>query len=621
MKLKCFQIKNFKCFTEKIDINIHDNLTCIVGKNETGKSAILEVLSAINSYFPKDVNFSVREHPLSKSISPLDKQFVLCKFDIYQYDIEKIIKNFGINILTMSEVEFYRNYDNKTYISTRSIITEEEYISRIKNKYNIINDSIVNLMTLAGYVLSNIESDTSTFDFFQNLQIFKAIPYSTFINEILIKKMLPPFLYLNDNYLLENEYSINSLRSNRGSDKLQKNESLIINLIEQNGENIDLFLNDNNNSRARKSYLLKQLSETISSESKKQKDIGDGLSIDISYQGPNSKKGVTDTEIHISINDTVTPGIEYNLRSSGVKYFVSLMAWFTLLKDKDVILLLDEPGTGLHASAQFELLEVIKKLNCQTIYTTHSPFMIDKYEINSVVTLEKSKEGIISVSKSNIDSGNKSCMPLMAALGYSLNQGLFFSDFYIIVEGFSDLCYFNLMNKYLDYPLDKKWHIVPAGSDSKISQWLQLLKTNKLNAIVVCDKGSNNQVVDNLKKEHEDAIIIQFNSVIDKDIADIEDLFGIENYIHLVGSMNGQDADIGGVDINGKSVSSVKCIIDNKNPNINQKHDDLAKHLFEVGFDKIGFPNPDLIKENYTTLFKLINKTLDEFKKPQESSQ
>ena len=47
MKLVNLRIKNFKCILDSTDFSV-DQLTCLVGKNESGKSAILQALYKLN---------------------------------------------------------------------------------------------------------------------------------------------------------------------------------------------------------------------------------------------------------------------------------------------------------------------------------------------------------------------------------------------------------------------------------------------------------------------------------------------------------------------------------------------------------------------------------------------
>ena len=68
-------------------------------------------------------------------------------------------------------------------------------------------------------------------------------------------------------------------------------------------------------------------------------------------------------------------------RSRGVRWFLSfymeLMASANL-KDKQMVLLVDEPGVSLHARAQEDVLKVFEDIKdrIQIIYTTHSPHLV-----------------------------------------------------------------------------------------------------------------------------------------------------------------------------------------------------------------------------------------------------
>lgn len=45
MKLKKVILHNYRCYTNDVPVSI-DNLTCIIGRNDVGKSSIMEALDA-----------------------------------------------------------------------------------------------------------------------------------------------------------------------------------------------------------------------------------------------------------------------------------------------------------------------------------------------------------------------------------------------------------------------------------------------------------------------------------------------------------------------------------------------------------------------------------------------
>lgn len=73
--------------------------------------------------------------------------------------------------------------------------------------------------------------------------------------------------------------------------------------------------------------------------------------------------------------------LPFDQRSTGFRWFFSFLAAFSEFEHSSnpVIILLDEPGLGLHARAQKDFLRFIEErlsVRCQVAYSTHSPFMI-----------------------------------------------------------------------------------------------------------------------------------------------------------------------------------------------------------------------------------------------------
>ena len=67
MKIKKLKLKNFRCFHDEVEINF-DNFTAFVGKNDAGKSSLLEALdiffndsSAISKLEQEDLNIDARD--------------------------------------------------------------------------------------------------------------------------------------------------------------------------------------------------------------------------------------------------------------------------------------------------------------------------------------------------------------------------------------------------------------------------------------------------------------------------------------------------------------------------------------------------------------------------------
>jgi len=66
MKLVSFEVSEFKCIMDSGKVSITD-IGCLVGKNESGKTALLQALYRLNPIDEQDAKFNVtQEYPRSE---------------------------------------------------------------------------------------------------------------------------------------------------------------------------------------------------------------------------------------------------------------------------------------------------------------------------------------------------------------------------------------------------------------------------------------------------------------------------------------------------------------------------------------------------------------------------
>jgi AAA ATPase-like protein len=146
----------------------------------------------------------------------------------------------------------------------------------------------------------------------------------------------------------------------------------------------------------------------------------------------------------IWVSDDLDPSeIELDQRSQGLQYFFSFYLVFLVESEgehQNAILLLDEPGLHLHGTAQAKVVQFLAKLSKdnQTLYSTHSPFMIDADHLERTRAVYEGEDGTTKVSGDVWPRDKDSLFPLQAALGYQLAQALFIGKRQTIVEGISD---------------------------------------------------------------------------------------------------------------------------------------------------------------------------------------
>src|SRR6185369_3952955 len=163
-------------------------------------------------------------------------------------------------------------------------------------------------------------------------------------------------------------------------------------------------------------------------------------------------------------------------------------------ENSNYILLLDEPGLNIHASAQADLLNFIETLSedYQIIYTTHSPFMVDPVHLERVRTVVEKENGS-AISDSIQEKDPNTLFPLQAALGYDIAQNLFISTNNLLVEGVSDLIFLEIVLSILQgkgkVGLRDDITVVPVGGMDKVSTFVSLLRGNKLSIACLLDSS------------------------------------------------------------------------------------------------------------------------------------
>ena len=81
-------------------------------------------------------------------------------------------------------------------------------------------------------------------------------------------------------------------------------------------------------------------------------------------------------------------------RSRGVRWFLSFYMELKAsanLKDRQLVLLVDEPGVSLHARAQEDVLKVFEDIKdkIQVVYTTHSPHLVEINKLHRVLAIQR----------------------------------------------------------------------------------------------------------------------------------------------------------------------------------------------------------------------------------------
>jgi predicted ATP-binding protein involved in virulence len=121
MILKTVHIKNFKSIRDSNEFRIDEKVTCLVGKNEAGKTAILQALTKLNPVDPAEAEFDELEYPRHQlneyQESGETAVALITKWELDTQDVNTLEALIGPTAHNIKTVEVSKDYDNETYFN------------------------------------------------------------------------------------------------------------------------------------------------------------------------------------------------------------------------------------------------------------------------------------------------------------------------------------------------------------------------------------------------------------------------------------------------------------------------------------------------------------------------
>lgn len=640
IKLKKADILRYKCIENVQSFGIEDDITVLVGMNESGKTSILEALAKTN-YFEKDDKFefnTIHDFP-RKQKKAIDKNgedpdAVKLEYQVGKEIINQIYEDIGI-IPAIDTFSVTYTYNNKqkwsvSWVETVEFVKEKtrqldfenkELLEKLKNisnksQFETIFDEITSNTSTNIYTKADIEKLKNLKLYFPSNSYCDDSPINEYIVQQYLKPNLPKFMYYDDYFTLPSRVSITKLEE-KPSEPSKKTAKALLELAD-----IDIDMMKNSNDFEEFIAELEATEAIISEEFFKYWTTNNNLKIRFRVDKKEESDGyyskIVERILDIRIENKRT-GVSLPLenRSKGFNWFFSFLVWFKKIQEDrnaTYILLLDEPGLNLHAKAQNDLLKFLSDLSSdyQIIYTTHSPFMIETEQLNKVRTVIEKKDGT-SISDSLQEKDPNTLFPLQAALGYDLAQNLFVSSKNLLVEGIADLTYISLLSTILESKgkvgLNDDITIVPVGGADKVVTFISLMRGNKLNIVCLLDSFTNQsakQRLDNLviKNIIDKNNIYFYHDILNRDFADVEDLFDISDYINLYNSEFNKNFESSDFIEEKPILSQLKEKNEGKDFNHYRPANYLAKNIKDVLLTEKTL-------ENFEKLFKKINKKFE----------
>jgi len=562
MKLISIQISDYKCIRKVCEFSVSD-ITCLVGKNESGKTAILEALYRLNPIVPQHGIFNVdddfpridvEDYRLEVSEGRREPAIVTrATFSLEKEDLNDIEADFP-GIIAQPELILSKGYANELYAELT--VNEEIAVEGLLKKARLSPQTLKTLVRCTtvnelAEALKAHSKEEAVGKLLETIDTILAKGLLQYLYEKYIEPNVPRFLYFDEFYQMKGHVNIQALVERKQNDKLVDSDYPLLGLIDLARLNLDEISNPrralerDNRLEGASNHLTRSIMKYWSQNKDLELrfDIRPGLLDD-----PEGMQNGTNLWGHV-YNSKQKVSTLLGRRSKGFVWFFSFLAWFSQQKRKKIplILLLDEPSLFLHGSAQKDLLRFLED-ECadglQVMYSTQSPYMVDARRMDRVRIVEDRstetkqfapapREGT-QVSTDASQAAKESILPLEGALAYSLSQNLCPLPYRLIVEGVHDLLFLRTMSGIVTDSarkgLDPRWTIAPLGGSKNIPLFATLAGTEKTEK-QVCLVDSAPSIPSNLMSEYK---LYTYDVYTDTEDAGIEDLLDEDFYIQLI---------------------------------------------------------------------------------------
>lgn len=402
--LKRIRVNNFRCLQNNLEILFEDDLTVIVGENDSGKTSLVDAIKiALQQKEIEPEDFSYGTDEVEIELETKDSKFIMR----YNLDENNQISSKRFLVLSKNELREYKEKIEKDFL-------DDNYLEALKNLADLLGVTYRN----------NTRADTLKINLVGKIDEYLSNPG----DPILVDTKSKPNINL---YALDGKdfEEISSFIKKLFFEKKKKEiwhelvsendtiESLVKKQLSTYEAEINKNVNEGNITKKIREFLP-SLTEIVISSDFRLPDIN----IDVKVKFLESDKEIL-----------------VNKKGDGTKRRITmaLLDYKNEIQSEEEIgnnvYLFDEPDTHLHVRAQKELMNIIEKFGKsgrQVIIATHSPFIINSCKPKQIRLLTN----INNVSTVKFMKRDEEIENLLRNIGIE-NIYLFFAKKILIVEG------------------------------------------------------------------------------------------------------------------------------------------------------------------------------------------
>ena len=461
MRLKSFRIKNFKSITDTGECHLakEDNLLVLAGQNEAGKSAVVEALNFFGNGADDDFERLFRRRDESPE--------VICRFLLNDTDIENIFietKNDKLKKYLKSNPIISFRRGNSEEDDYEDVYFTDEQVTNLEPYFVVAPKEAV--VATPATVPAKPEDVPSIIDI-DGLEQFIWNETRNFVFYDAFSDLLPGVVTIED------------LADYPAVQDFEKVFSIkFANVVKEDPRTIG----------REEIRLNKNATDNLNTYWKQRLEEGGEYNFNVKIL-PNSTDPLK-SQIEFKIDRNDGDPLYLEQKSKGFRWFSAFNLRLRAMgvedvKIKNLVILVDEPGQGLHEKAQRDVklvLEELAKKGAQLIYTTHHPNLIgtEGMEFARIRVVSNTQERGTKVETtaqyaSRAEQGAKDTLsPVITAMGiHSVHSLLDTKRLNVVVEGISDHYYLSAFKKL--YSKDDRLNFLPACGVNNVPNLVSVL--------------------------------------------------------------------------------------------------------------------------------------------------
>jgi len=490
METRELRVRNYRCIDDTGWVSV-EGLTSLVGRNESGKTAFLRAVEALNpsfragEYSPYD-DYPREEWPRYKRRHDEDPDVVAsARLRLDDREVRRVEDAFAGGILADREVVVHKDYANDYRWEVD--LDEAACVTYLVERADLPADAARELGSAESVAelaaaIDDVDADADGLD--DLAETVAGDPRSAVAAEIgaeVLADELPEFRYIGEYEMMNGTIEVERLLEKREAGDLDPSDAGFLSLLSIADVRLEALAESDD---WRETLTeLEVASGTVSDDAMRYWSQSGDVAVRLESADAGGDRVV---EVRVE-NRREGVSVEFDRRSRGFRWFFSM---FCQLADfarggDDTVVLLDEPGLNLHPRAKREFLAFLDgelSTDNPTVYTTHSPFMIDPaaaHRVKLMAAAESSAEYDVVDDVGAADDYAR--FPVRNVFELDLLDTLLVRPQTLLVEEKADHVYLYNLSKTVEEAgktgLDRRWTVVPVHTGENIGSFVSLFES------------------------------------------------------------------------------------------------------------------------------------------------